>query len=122
MVECRENNLNSSCKIYCDADPNTNCRYIEVYSANCYCKDAALLCMGNNCLINSSKIYCGCNQNTIYSEFQSWTDDIISVGSVSCNNNYTQETCKNIITEPQPYYDTLSHSPDSKKLYESLHN
>ena len=40
MVECPENNLNNSCKIYCDADLETYCKSITVYSTNGYCKDA----------------------------------------------------------------------------------
>ena len=59
MIECPENNLNTSCKIYCDGDSNTNCRNIQLNSTNDYCKDVALLCMGNDCLIGEPKIYCG---------------------------------------------------------------
>ena len=74
---------------------------MQLYSTNGYCKDAALLCIGNDCSLNLafSKIYCGYNQTTNYCEFIGWSDEIINVGSGSCNNNYTEATCHNMITE-----------------------
>ena len=60
-----EDNLNNSCKIYCDDDPNTDCNDIKLYSTNGYCKDVALLCIGTACSFSSSKIYCGYDQTQI---------------------------------------------------------
>ena len=42
MIECPENNLNNSCKTYCDDDPTTDCKGIQLHSTNAYCKDVVL--------------------------------------------------------------------------------
>ena len=82
VIECTENNLNNSCKIYCDGNPTTVCGVIETYSTNGYCKDVALLCyLGNDCLIDSSKIYYGYDEITNYCELE-----IRSSGKFECSN------------------------------------
>ena len=83
VVECPEKNLNNSCKVFCDDDPTTNCRGMQLYSTNGYCKDVALLSMGRECLVSSSKIYYGYNQVTNYFEFKHWPNKIINVETES---------------------------------------
>ena len=112
---CPENNLNNTCRIYCDDDPNTQCRFIKMYSTNGYCKDAALLCVGNACDIEESKIYCGYDQTTNYCDFAraqpSWEFQCNNAGLGSCNNNFTEETCHNmLVDEPIAISTTLELS------------
>ena len=103
-IECPENHLNSSnsCFVFCDGDPTTNCGLIQMYTVSGYCKDAALLCTNNNCVLDSAKIYCGYDQITNHCRMvKSGTTDkfeCINYGTGYCNNNYTEELCRNVIT------------------------
>ena len=40
-----------------------------MHSTNNYCKDVALICIGKDCYIQHSKIFCGYDQTTHYCEF-----------------------------------------------------
>ena len=78
---------------------------MKIYSTNGYCKDVALLCTGHGCLFDESKIYCGYDQTANYCQFpaiglpSTGKFECNNVGSGSCNNNYTEATCDNMIAE-----------------------
>ncbi len=109
MVECPENNQNNTCKIWCDNVGATDCRSMQIWTTNGYCKDVAVLCVGADCLLgtsagNAAKIYCGYQQTTDYCNlYEIGTTGKFAcnnVGNGFCNNNYTEEACHNITNEP----------------------
>ena len=99
LVECPEDNQNNTCRIFCDDDSTTDCRNMNIYTTNGYCRDTTVFCLGNDCLITGDKIYCGYDQTVNYCQLTEigTTGQFAcnNVGSGYCNNSYTEELCHN---------------------------